>query len=191
MACSVCETARPKLLCPVCFGASFAGRQSDLRGLREQRDAAEAQLLDLAAAKVRAPRAGALRAGTAPLLLLLLLAVPKCSHTFHYPRPPGLPPSHVQEAHQRQQLQLLHISEEVGRTQLAAGETACQLQAVRQRTQAARLDLQQRQLQLRDAQQQLAHLSRQMQAAAGPQREQQAQACIRALDALAREQRTK
>jgi hypothetical protein len=187
MACSVCETARPKLLCPACFGASCAGRQSDLRGLREQSDAAEAQLLDLAAAKVRAPAAGALRAGTAPPLLLLL-AVPKRSHTFHYP---GLPASHVQEAHQRQQLQLLHISEEVGRMRLAADKTACQLQAVRQRTQAARLDLQQRQLQLRDAQQQLAHLSRQMQAAAGPQREQQAQACIRALDALAREQRTK
>ena len=51
--------------------------------------------------------------------------------------------------------------------------------------------LHQRQLALREAQQQLAQLSRQVQATVGPQREQQAQACVRTLDALAREQRTK
>jgi hypothetical protein len=72
-----------------------------------------------------------------------------------------------------------------------ASEAERQLTEVTQRTQAAQRRLQQRRQHLQEAQHDLAALSRQMQAAAAPQHNQQAAACLRSMEALAREQRVK
>ena len=97
----------------------------------------------------------------------------------------------MQDERHQQQLQLLHIGQDIQQKQLQASEAERQLRAVRQRAQAVRQHVQHRQVRLREAQQHLAHLSRQVQATLPQQRDQLAQSCIRTLDTLAREQRNK
>ncbi|KAL4856719.1 hypothetical protein ACK3TF_003118 [Chlorella vulgaris] len=93
--------------------------------------------------------------------------------------------------YQRQQLQLHHLAEQRLMLRQRAAEAERQLTEVTQRTQAAQRRLQQRRQHLQEVQHDLAALSRQMQAAAAPQRNQQAAACLRSMEALAREQRVK
>lgn len=94
-------------------------------------------------------------------------------------------------AHQQQQRQLLHLAEELRATRQHAAEVDRQLQVERRGILAGHQQQQQRQLRLREVQQDLDALSRQMEALTAPHRNQKVQACVRSLEALAREQRTK
>lgn len=191
--CSVCGHLRTSLLCPDCFAASCVSRRSDQRALAEQRDAAAAQLAALVADKVRRRRPRRRQRAAAVLsgpVALLVQKVARCN----LPTVLCLP----QKVHQRQQLQLLAISEEVRCTQARAVEAEQQLAAVRQRLAAAQQDVAQRQAGLAEARQHLTQLAAAhlWPASAGGARpaaaafDQQVLACQR-VEAVLREQRAR
>lgn len=103
---------------------------------------------------------------------------------------PAPPLALLQEAHQRQQLTLLALSDELRATRARAADAERQLAAVRQRAAAARQALAQRQAALGEARQHLAGLARETGtgAASAAAFDQRALACQRA-DAALREQR--
>ena len=177
MSCGVCEAANTPLVCDQCFAGSPC--LSDKRSLLEQRDAAAQQLKAVLADKVCSPPADL------PAAQRLRLA-----HRLNDSCAPPLPACY-QVAHQQQQRQLLHLAEELRATRQHAAEVDRQLQVERRGILAGHQQQQQRQLRLREVQQDLDALSRQMEALAAPHRNQKVQACVRSLEALAREQRTK
>lgn len=191
--CSVCrEGRRGALLCPDCFSSGCAGRRADLRALTEQRDAAAQDLAALVEQKVCAgaspERQRVPVAWTGGCCASLVVPV-------YFRRTSVLVFSFIfeQEVHQRQQLALLALSDEVRCTRARAADTERQAAAVRQRAATARAALAQRQAALAEARQHLAMLARDAapgSAASAAAFDQQALACQR-VDAALREQRSR